>query len=212
MGFAYHVRTLEAMRTQAYWRLPGLIAVEPSLHIGQSSGLKVHCAAAAVNQRACAGRDAAVRGDDFHHFAGGAAGRHYVFDDEAAFARFDLKASAEGHHFFLAFGEQRANTQASGSFVGDDHATERRSDDQINLADAGVAAGFGRKFGAQFFSHFWMLQHQRALQIARTVQAGGEQEVAFQQSLVFFKNLQDFFGGHQFVWLLLPMKMNRYGK
>ena len=77
----------------------------------------------------------------------------------------------------LPLGENGAHAQRTADFVSDHDAAKRRRQHD-GRAQRARAVGDGP---AERFGRLRMLQHERALQVARAVQPGGEAEVALEQ-------------------------------
>src|SRR6185295_4508187 len=73
--------------------------------------------------------------------------------------------------------EDRADAERARDLVADDDAAERRREDHRRPQITGAL----RDRAAQRLGMLRMLQHQRALQIARAVQARGQPEVSVEQ-------------------------------
>jgi hypothetical protein len=76
--------------------------------------------------------------------------------------------------------------------MGDDHPTQRRR----GYNGCTQVAQLRRQLQAQLFCNAWVLEDQRALDVAVTVQTGGEDEVTFEQRRVLAKDLKDFVFSH----------------
>ena len=90
------------------------------------------------------------------------------------------EAAAQGHRAVLALGEEGAAAESPRHLVGDDHAAQRGCDHRARrLPEHGAERG--RQRAAQARGHHRIHEHARALQVARGVQARGQQEVALQE-------------------------------
>ena len=142
---------------------------------------------AAVNERAHTHHFAAGLLHGGHGLARGAAGGDDILDDQRRFAGSEAESAAEQHDAFLAFGEERAETESSRYFVRDDDSAERR---RSHYRRAQMAQ-FRRQRGTQLLGDPRVLQDQRALNVPIAVQARGKDEVPFKQGAVLTEDVEN---------------------
>ena len=118
-----------------------------------------------------------------HDVACAAAGGDHVLHHDGGLAGPNRKAAAQHHlaAFRIAFGEQKRSAQRARGLVADDQAAQSGRHHQRGLLfDEGVE--LGGQAAPEFLGHLGMAQHQRALQVVRTVQSAGQAKMAFEVS------------------------------
>ncbi len=104
-----------------------------------------------------------------------------------------VKAAPQRELAILPLGKYRAHAERARDFMSDDEAAERRRE---HGGDAGRRQQPGQR-AAERLGMRRMLQHERALEIAATVQAGRQPEVPLEQRARFAEQLQHVNGvGH----------------
>ena len=132
----------------------------------------------AVDQRR-GGRDhTAVFFHDVDGFQEASAAGDDVFDDDEAFAGFDLEPAAQDEcSLVVLFGKDMRLAQLAGDFLSDQDAAEGGGDDGVAV-DAAELIGEG---GADLLGDFRIAEEQRALEKFAAVQAGAQDEMSMQQ-------------------------------
>src|SRR5579885_1326726 len=133
--------------------------------------------AGAVNDRGRADDERARRAHCLDGLARRAAGRDHVLDDENLLAGPDGEASPQSHAPFFALSPDRADAERPRDLPADDDAADCRRDDRLDvLAAEALSDGATERLGLRR-----VLQHERALEVLRAVQAARQNEVAFEQ-------------------------------
>ena len=110
---------------------------------------------------------------NLHGLSRGAARRQHVLDDEDAIAPTEREPPAQHKYAILPFGENRAHAEPTADFLADDDAAKRRRKHHVGPQIARpVADGTPQRFSVPR-----MLQYERRLQVARTVESGREAEM-----------------------------------
>ena len=99
--------------------------------------------------------------------AGRPAGRHDVLDDQHPFAGREREAAPQHQLAVLSLGEDGADAERAPDLLTDDDAAERRRQHDLGV-EAAHAGGDLRSAGLGLGR---VLQHQRTLQVAWTVQS-----------------------------------------
>src|SRR6185295_17879323 len=123
-------------------------------------------AVAAIDDARGADDVAARRPRHLHRLARRSAGGDDVLDDQHAIGLADDEPAPQRERAVLALDEDRADAERARDLVADDDAAERRREDHRRPQITGAL----RDRAAQRLGMLRMLQHQRALQIARAVQ------------------------------------------
>ena len=124
--------------------------------------------------------------------AGRAAGGDDVLDDEDPLGGGEREAPAQRQPAVAPFGEDGPDAERAGHLVSDDHAAEGRGQDHARRQRTHPR----RHRRAERRGPRRVLEHQRALQVARAVQAGRELEMPLQQGAGVPEALQQVVGMH----------------
>ena len=136
---------------------------------------KFGLAAAAVDEEADTDDDAAGFLDDIDDFLDGTASRDDIFDDEDAFTRFDVEATAKSHDTLFTFREDSPRAESLADFMSQQDAAGHRTHDGLDVL---VLETFCQ-FLAELFRIFRMLENVEFFNVQRAVQARRQQEMAF---------------------------------
>ena len=151
-------------------------------------------AAAAIDDRTGPDHDRARGPRHVHRLSRRAAGRDDVFDDEDPFTGVEREPAPQRQRAVLALREDRADAESAADFLADHDPAERGRQHRLRAERSDDRA----KRGAERLGLAWMLQHERALQIAGAVQSGRQTEVPFEKSAGLSKNCQNFGFSHRF--------------
>ena len=105
-------------------------------------------------------------------------GRHDVLDDQHLLARRERKSPAKHQLAVLPLGKDGPDSEGTTDLLPDDNSAKRRRKDDLR-AQTFDPLGNVRPAGLGMRR---MLQNQRALQIPRTVKAGGQPKMPLEQS------------------------------
>lgn len=139
-------------------------------------------AAAAVDEEADTDDDAAGFLDDIDDFLDGTASRDDIFDDEDAFTRFDVEATAKSHDALFTFREDSPRAESLADFMSQQDAAGHRTHDGLDVL---VLETFCQFF-AELFRIFRMLENVELFNVQRAVQARRQQEMTFENGFRFY--------------------------
>jgi hypothetical protein len=141
-----------------------------------ASNPECDCTAASVYETARAYNDSIGIYYGVDRLASRSARSHNVLDDKNSLAATEAESPTERHRIGFAFGKKRTHANCPGSFVRENDPADRRSYNDVNS----VVFESRRHQPADQIGVFWVLEHQRALQISRAVQTGGQQKMPIQ--------------------------------
>ena len=106
------------------------------------------------------------------------------------------EAAAQGHHAVLPLGEEPPAAEGPRHLVGHEDAAEGRGHDRPRLRPAQERPQPGRQVRAETGGERRVHEDAGALEVARRVEARGEQEVALEQGAALLEDAKQVFGRH----------------
>ena len=170
-------RSDDGQTLRAEWTRAGIVGRQGNVEECMERHIEPRRAPAAIDNRRGADDLRSRPGRDLQGLPRGAARREHVFDDEHAIALAEREAATQGEDALLPLGENGAHAERTADFLADDDAAERwRESHRRPQVARALADGAPERFRVPR-----ILQHERALQIPRTVQPGRESEMPLQQ-------------------------------
>lgn len=139
-------------------------------------------ATATVDEEANTDDDAASFLDNVDNFLNRTTRRDDIFDDEDAFTRFDVEATAKSHDALFTFREDSPRAESLADFMSQQDAAGHRTHDSLDVL---VLETFCQ-FLAELFRIFRMLENVEFFNVQRAVQARRQQEMAFENGFRFY--------------------------
>jgi hypothetical protein len=151
---------------------------------------EIHGSPAAVHQAPDRDHARAPGGHGVHDLARGASGRDHVLDHDHGLARLENEPAAEGHGAVLALGEEPGAAEGAGHLVRDEDAPEGGGHHGARCLPGEERPQPPGELGPEPRGEGGVHEDARALQVARRVQARGEEEVALEKSVPLLEEAQ----------------------